>query len=73
MPRNPKAIALDRGTRAVASLRKGTEMQALLLLRRNQAIRHCYEVEIPIAEICRHFNLSRPYVYSVLRETDEVA
>ena len=68
MPRNPMAVAKDRAMKADASYRKGDEMQHLLLLRRNQALRNCYDAGMSITEIGRLFTLSRPYVYKVLAE-----
>jgi len=71
VPRNPKALALDRAKKAAVNLAKAEEALDLLRRRRQEAALDLAHAGASMAEIGRVFNVSRPYAYKMVTAEEQ--
>ncbi len=70
MPRNPKALALEKARKAQANYRKAEESLGLLRSRRDAAMVECVAAGCSKAEVGRVFNVSPVLVHTIVKRAE---
>jgi DNA invertase Pin-like site-specific DNA recombinase len=73
LPRNPKAVAIERAKKAAVNLAKAEEAVLLLRRRRADAMRDMLEAGVTVTEIARTFYVSRVTTYDILGQKEQGA